>query len=144
LRIAAAGDQSADRGSNQLLGALARRDDGPGDLETEDVGCSGRRRIQPAPLEDIGAVDPAAATWISTSPGPGRGTGRSTTPSSDVPSGCGATIAFIVEVTGWSCRLSCCGSRTIFVTCLFGRSDLCSGRWPCPAEADCAIDHARS
>src|SRR5437763_16003862 len=44
-----------------------------------------------------GRLTPAAATLISTSPGPTGGTGRSISASSSAPSGCGATTAFITE-----------------------------------------------
>ena len=56
--IAAAGDQRADLLPEQRFGAWPGRDHRSGDFEAEDVGRARRRRIEPAALEDVGAVDP--------------------------------------------------------------------------------------
>ncbi len=55
--IAAAGNQRADLLADQLLGALAGRDDLARDLEPEDVRRAGRRRIEASALEHIGPID---------------------------------------------------------------------------------------
>src|SRR6185295_14040875 len=58
LRVAAAGDQRADRiADGELADVGAGFLDGAGDLEAGNVGRAGRRRIAAAPLEDVGPVD---------------------------------------------------------------------------------------
>ena len=69
--IAAARDQRADLLADERLSALARLDDLAGDLEAEDVGRAGRRRIEPAPLEDVGPVDAGRGDLDQHFAGPG-------------------------------------------------------------------------
>ena len=56
--IAAAGDQRADLLPDQRARRRARRDDFSRDLEPEDVGRAGRRRIEAPALQYVGPVDP--------------------------------------------------------------------------------------
>jgi len=56
FRVAATRDQCADVLPNELLRAFAGLHYLAGDLETEDVGSAGRRRIESASLEDVGPV----------------------------------------------------------------------------------------
>ena len=95
--ISAARDQRADLLPKQMLCVAARFDDGPGDLEPENVGRARRRRISPRRWRMSGRLTPAAATLTNTSFDPGRGTGRSTSANSSAPSGWGATTAIIEE-----------------------------------------------
>ena len=58
LRVAAPRDQGAKLLSNQFLGAIAGLDDFAGELEAENVGRPRRRRIEPAALQNVRAIDP--------------------------------------------------------------------------------------
>jgi uncharacterized small protein (DUF1192 family) len=58
FRIAAAGDQCADRLAHHLIsGSAAKIDDRSRHLEPRDGGCGRRRRIEPAPLQHVRPID---------------------------------------------------------------------------------------
>ena len=67
-----------------------------GDFEAEDGRMPLGRRIVAAALGESGSLTPAAATRISTSPGPGMGTGTVAGRSTSGPPGAAATIAVMV------------------------------------------------
>ena len=94
--IAAACDEGADVAAHQLFPTV---DDLSGDFQPEDVRRTGRRRIEPLALKDVGPVDARRGDLDQHLAG-ARGRHRAIDDrSSSLPSAGGATIAFIEEGT---------------------------------------------